>query len=414
MPHFRILIGIIDISSVDIWLNGKLVFENLTYKDVSAYKFIECKKLCIEVIKKDNGMLVLSEIFCKLKDYYYTISASGNCDRKLKIFHDRLCMPDTGTVKLRFMQLLEGAPPLNFSIRGVEVVKALAYLEAKYHDLELGEFSNPVNISHNGRFLLKLAVNVFFRNQTIHTFAVIGDLNNLTILPVVDQNELNAKLVCDFNINKYVGRWNVISRIPQSSEENLQFANQSVIYTELNDCVIKLYNIGYDQIGIAISNIVTHATIPDQLTPSALRVLIFQNNVPIPTNTPEYTQNVIGYIQNEKLGPNYLVHYVDYCEVSLVGTPYMDSLCILARNSKIPQKLYDKLLCLGRDLGYDISKMKLFNNTIEENCKNKCKSDCKNQCSTNKCSEYSDQCSTNKCSEYSNQCSDQCSSEFTN
>ena len=148
-----------------------------------------------------------------------------------------------------------------------------------------------------------------------------------------------------FDLNRYMGKWYELLKIPFSWESNCveSFAEYENLgngkISLKNTCVID-ENKSYSREGVGYeSNIHNHKhdTVMKKLT------IEFTDGLPSDGPSP------------------YWVHWTDY-EYSLVGGPGDDKLWVLGREKKIPFKKLSKILELVNDLDYKSSKLELQNN----------------------------------------------------
>lgn len=131
-----------------------------------------------------------------------------------------------------------------------------------------------------------------------------------------------------FDLNKYLGEWYEIGRIPNKFEPNM--INVSAKYILQSDGNIKVINSGY--INGKLIRIVGEA-IPTDLNTTLLVSFDFKN----------YSEYNILYVNS------------DYTK-ALVGGEFEDKLWILSRNPSMNKNNIDELLYLAENKGYDVNK----------------------------------------------------------
>ena len=143
-------------------------------------------------------------------------------------------------------------------------------------------------------------------------------------------------------VSKYLGRWYEIARIPNSFEAGL--ACVTATYSMRPDKKIDVLNKGYTVVGDSARVKIAHgiARIPDTLVQAKLKVKIAG---------PFYAN-----YQVIALGDNY--------EYAVVGTPSRKYLWILSRTPHINDDLYNSLVKLAGDNGFNVKQLEKIN----QNC----------------------------------------------
>ena len=169
----------------------------------------------------------------------------------------------------------------------------------------------------------------------------------------------NEVLQKDFDLNKYLGDWYEIAKIPTpfqsqcprslATYEPLLLQEKSGTSTDsfsvLNTCL--------NRDGQEIDSISGLGKVYDPEYPAAITV-----------SFPSVPQPQSDF-------PNYLVHYTDYDHFAVVGSPDRKLLYILSRTPSISSEAYYNLASMVYDLGYDTSKLQLDFGSIREDCDHK-------------------------------------------
>lgn len=140
--------------------------------------------------------------------------------------------------------------------------------------------------------------------------------------------------VQEFNINKYMGTWYEIARLPNSFEKGLECCTAT--YSLKDNGKIKVVNAGRkisdrDKLKEATGT----AWIPDENYPGQLKVRFFWPFA----------------------GDYYIIHLDDNYQHVLVGSPSRKYLWILARDKEINEKTYNLLIDIAREKGFDTDKV---------------------------------------------------------
>jgi len=141
--------------------------------------------------------------------------------------------------------------------------------------------------------------------------------------------------VNDVEINRYIGKWYEIARLPNSFEKGL--VNVTATYNLLKDGNIQVINEGYsDSPKGKYNRIEGSAWIPDKSVPARLKVSFFWFFAS-------------DYIIIELDKENY--------QYAMVTSSSKDYLWILSRTPEIENDLYTKLVNIAKEKGFDIQKL---------------------------------------------------------
>lgn len=138
------------------------------------------------------------------------------------------------------------------------------------------------------------------------------------------------------DINKYMGKWYEIARIPSSFEPKL--TNVSTVYTLMDDGNIKVYNSGYvSDEKIEIQGIAKPTDEDDEFK------VTFFNNV-------ESDYKILAVSEG-----------TSFYEVALVGGSNPDYLWIISRSKFIFDSTYNILIDIAKKKGYNADKLEITN-----------------------------------------------------
>ncbi|WP_078409711.1 DUF4397 domain-containing protein [Priestia abyssalis] len=123
-PMVRIFHASPDASSVDIYLNGKRIIRNLTFKQETDYLPLpDAGKYRIDIYpagKTDKP--VLTETFTFNNGHKYTVAAAGKLDNlDLLFIYDNQEVPP-GETKVRFIHLSPDAPVVDVAVKNGDVI----------------------------------------------------------------------------------------------------------------------------------------------------------------------------------------------------------------------------------------------------------------------------------------------------
>lgn len=141
-------------------------------------------------------------------------------------------------------------------------------------------------------------------------------------------------VVSDFDLNRYLGTWYEIARLPNSFEKNLE--QVTATYTLRDDGKIEVLNRGFDTKKNKWKEAKGKAWVPDSNIPAKLRVSFFW------IFASDY--KVIA------LDP------IDYA-YALVTSSSKKYLWILGRNPQMEETIFNDLVEKARQQGFDVEKL---------------------------------------------------------
>ena len=159
--------------------------------------------------------------------------------------------------------------------------------------------------------------------------------NKLFLLFILScsNNKIEVRSLNDFESEKYLGKWYEISRIDNRFEKNL--INVTAEYSLNPDGTVKVVNKGYDKMKNTEKMIEGKAKIIDK---GLLKVYF----VPF-------------------FGADYNVLYVDDdYQYAVVGGNRKNYLWILSRKDTLEEDIYDKLVKIALERGYDTKSLQKF------------------------------------------------------
>ena len=137
----------------------------------------------------------------------------------------------------------------------------------------------------------------------------------------------------NFNIEKYLGTWYEIARLPHTFEKNLQYVTAT--YTLLENGKIQVLNRGYNTKKELWKDAEGKAWIPDPAKPSELKVSFFW---------PFSAAYRIIYLEK------------DY-SLAIVTSNKFNYFWILSRSPDISEEYYTSLIAKAKNWGFDIGKI---------------------------------------------------------
>ncbi len=139
--------------------------------------------------------------------------------------------------------------------------------------------------------------------------------------------------VGNFNVEKYLGTWYEIARLPHTFEKNLQYVTAT--YTLLENGKIQVLNRGYNTKKEIWKDAEGKAWIPDSAKPSELKVSFFW---------PFSAAYRIIYLEE------------DY-SLAIVTSSKFNYFWILSRTPEISEEYYTRLIAKAKNWGFDTGKI---------------------------------------------------------
>jgi apolipoprotein D and lipocalin family protein len=154
------------------------------------------------------------------------------------------------------------------------------------------------------------------------------------------EKESNFDVVKELDINKYVGTWYEIARLPNSFEKGLECV--TAIYSIRDDGKIEVENRGHlIKDHSKIKKVKGVAWVPDKGAPAKLKVQFFW-----------------------PFSGNYWVLHLDKdYNFALVGDPSRKYLWVLSKTSDLDGVVYNSLLEIAKNKGFDIQKIEIVAQT---------------------------------------------------
>ena len=143
-----------------------------------------------------------------------------------------------------------------------------------------------------------------------------------------------------FNLNKYLGTWYEIARLPNSFEKGLSCV--SATYSLKENGKIKVFNKGFKSSKNEYKEITGSARVLNDEYPSQLKVTFFWPFA----------------------GDYYVIDINEDYTIALVGDPSRKFLWILARDKKISDEDYQRLTQLAKSKGFETESLL----KVEHNC----------------------------------------------
>lgn len=346
MVSLRLVHAIPDAPNVDVYVDKTKLVTNIAFSEVTAYLQLNyCQsRYRITVLITGTTEVVVKDTILISSEYTSVVVCMDGEDAIIKTYVDDRELDRAGVAMIRLIHLVNGAPSVNMVVNNNVFIEDVSHLDAKRRKIGLGLYfytaSVVLNLLDGATIVGPIVITPM--NRTIHTLFVMGTAENTKGVFVLDSDSINDVFASNFNLQSYMGDWNLIAEIPQPYIPP-GTAHQHATYTLLHD-EVKVFNQSFDADGALIASILGKGEVPNPLYPAALRVSF---DVVPPFGVPSDE-------------PNYLVHKYDKDLVdgyAYVGSGNRASYYLLSRSKHVLPRVYDYFIYMGSQLGYNTSKI---------------------------------------------------------
>ena len=342
---------------VDVYLGSKVIAYNLSYGDFTAYISVQAGDHILTAKQANSDIIVAQGRVRFYDDAYYTAVVAGDLNdsqsTEIIVNQDNLRCPRPGYSSVRFIQGAAGfgnvdvysGDDLIFS--NVAFGQSTSYKQFKLGYAKLGVVRTGQPISTKTEIANPYLVSGAVYSVVLSLNAPSNPQPEYVLRGVVTDDTRGAceNIQENFNLPAYMGKWYVISSIPQVYDSNCPRATAE--YTLLQSGgdatspqdYVRVVNTCYNE------DWVTMNSISGRGIQQPCDAASFHVSFPNIEATP---------------GPNYLVHSTDYTGYAVVGSPNRSALWILSRKSKMCVEQYQQLVRNIRRLGYDVSTLRIY------------------------------------------------------
>lgn len=186
----RVLHASPNAPEVDVYIDGQLVVEDLSFTNFSDYSYLEEGMHTIQVTPtNDSSTVVINKMVDVPDDRIFTIAAVGNLENiELLLIEDDINeVPSTKEATLRVVHLSPDAPSVNILANNTTLFEDLNFKEnTDYIKVPAGMYDIKVALSENGDIALSSKVNL--KANRIYTIFAVGNPPNLGLIQSVDVN----------------------------------------------------------------------------------------------------------------------------------------------------------------------------------------------------------------------------------
>lgn len=177
-------------ESVDVYSNGKLVTQNLKYKDFTPFSYGRNITQKIDIYKAGTKTNPIIRTTIKLpEEQIFTIAITGNKGGEALIIleEDIEEKPSKDSSISRIVNLSPDLPEVDVSFNGNPTAANILYRdETLYEHFEPGEYTVTVEVSNTENQVVESKFE--FKAERIYSVYIIGDEPNIELLQVVDGN----------------------------------------------------------------------------------------------------------------------------------------------------------------------------------------------------------------------------------
>lgn len=179
-----------DAPAVDVYIDGQLVVEDLSFTNFSDYSYLEEGIHTIQVTPGgDVSTVLINKMVDVPDDRIFTIAAVGNLeDIGLLLIEDDINeVPSTKEATLRVVRLSPNSPAVNVIANNNTLFRNINFKESPgYIKVPSGMYDIKIALSENGDVVLSNKINL--KANRIYTIFAIGNHPNLELMQSVDVN----------------------------------------------------------------------------------------------------------------------------------------------------------------------------------------------------------------------------------
>lgn len=191
----RIINAIPQSRGLDINLNGKTLFRDISFTDFTPYVYMPPGEYLLEVYTSQDKTEPIFKKDIKIgKDKLLSLAIAGNEGDKISLIRmkDDKEAPEGNLSKVRFVHLVPNGKPVNILLDGNTYAYDVSYKDVTpYIDLEGKVYDIEIELSQNNQLIRKLRVNI--RPNKIYTFYAMGNKPNFQVFQSSDGSVLRKK-----------------------------------------------------------------------------------------------------------------------------------------------------------------------------------------------------------------------------
>ena len=176
-------------KSVDIYLDNKLLYSNIKYKDFTPYVYMENRPYKIDINEAGTKNILIKTTFRLSDENLFTLAITGNVGQEALIIVDEDVEQKTSNTQAvqRFINLSPDLPIADVFYNDKPVVDDIDYRDQTlYEYLDPGQYTVSVRGNLTGNDIV--TSNIQFKPDRIYSIYIIGNPPNIELLQSVDGN----------------------------------------------------------------------------------------------------------------------------------------------------------------------------------------------------------------------------------
>lgn len=188
VSYVRVFHASPDAPEVDIYVNGAIAFENLSYKEFTEYVPLPMGDYNVEVYPAgQTGTPVLTQNISVPRQQVVTVVAAGNLEdlQLVPYIEGNANNLPVNESRARVIHLSPDAPNVDVLVDGNVLFNDIGFLDAtEYAQLPSGSYNVTVELADTQNVVLTLMPD--FKSQKVYTIYVIGNPPDLSYIQSLD------------------------------------------------------------------------------------------------------------------------------------------------------------------------------------------------------------------------------------
>lgn len=188
ISYVRVLHASPDAPAVDIYVNGSLVFKDLSFKNFTEYVQLPMGDYKIEVFPAGQSATpVLTQEVQVPNQQVITVVAAGNLEdlQLVPYVEGNADDLESGQSRVRAIHLSPDAPKVDILVDGDLAFEDVGFLDATdYIQVPSGAYNVAVNIANTNDTVLKFKPEL--KSEKVYTIYIVGNPPNLSSIQSLD------------------------------------------------------------------------------------------------------------------------------------------------------------------------------------------------------------------------------------
>ena len=176
-------------QAVDIYVDNKLLYSDIKYKDFTPYVYMENRPYKIDINEAGTKNILIKTTFRLPDENLFTLAITGNVGQEALIIVDEDVEQKTSNTQAvqRFINLSPDLPIADVFYNDKPVVDDIDYRDQTlYEYLDPGQYTVSVRGNLTGNDIV--TSNIQFKPDRIYSIYIIGNPPNIELLQSVDGN----------------------------------------------------------------------------------------------------------------------------------------------------------------------------------------------------------------------------------